>query len=407
MRWAEWIPGEDGPGGGALRVAQLALLALALCLPFSIALTEGALILGLVALGASRLRGRRFRSPRTWLWPASLALLATWLLSSALSAEPADSFFHVRKLYAMGLILLAGEAAADARVRRRVVPLILTGALFSALVGFLIYALRVGSKPDYRLQSVLSNQMTTGGVFAAAWLWAVAGGIANRGWARVGLFAASAPLALALALTQTRSHWLGAAAGAITLLLVLTPRAWWTLPLATIVVVRFAPARWLARLASIVDPNEPGNRGRLSMWRSARDIVREHPLFGVGCQDLLALYRRYRYPDFTFESGHFHNNFVQMAVMTGVTGLAAFGFWLASAARELARGTRAATGPDRGLAAAGAAVFVALLVGGMFDYTFGDAEVVYHTYLALGLSLAIQSAASGATSKVDAPRPAV
>jgi len=173
------------------------------------------------------------------------------------------------------------------------------------------------------------------------------------------------------------------------------------------VVVRFAPARWLARLASIVDPNEPGNRGRLSMWRSARDIVREHPLFGVGCQDLLALYRRYRYPDFTFESGHFHNNFVQMAVMTGVTGLAAFGFWLASAARELARGTRAATGPDRGLAAAGAAVFVALLVGGMFDYTFGDAEVVYHTYLALGLSLAIQSAASGATSKVDAPRPAV
>jgi O-antigen ligase len=128
------------------------------------------------------------------------------------------------------------------------------------------------------------------------------------------------------------------------------------------------------------------------MWRSALDILRDHPLVGVGCQDLLALYRRYRHPDWTFESGHFHNNFVQMAVMAGLIGLAAWCVWLVAAARVLARGLAAARGEDRGLAAGALAVFVAMLVGGLFDFTFGDAEVIYQTYLGLGIALALAPA---------------
>jgi O-antigen ligase len=392
VRPAEWAPGEPGPGGGALRVAQASLLVLAFSVSFSIAITEGALILGLAALMISRWRGRRFAAPSTWLWPASLALLGSWLLSSAFSVDPADAFFHVRKLYALGLILLAAEAARDARVRVRVLAHLVGGALLTALIGFLIYAVRVPSTPGYRLQSLLSNQMTSGGVLAAALLWSLAAAAARRGGARWAFAAASVPLALALALTQTRSHWLGAAAGAATVVIALAPRGWWALAGGLAVALRFAPARLQARLFSIVDPHEPGNQGRLSMWRSARDIVRDHPVIGVGCQDLLSLYRRYRYPDWTFESGHFHNNFIQIAVMTGAVGLAAFLFWLVAAGRELIRGLRAASGgADRGIAAAGLGIFVALIVSGMFDYTFGDAEVVYHTFLALGLALAIRS----------------
>jgi O-antigen ligase len=390
MKWSEWAPGEPGPGGGALRVAQVSLLVMALSLPFSIAVTEAALILGLIALVVSRARGRAFRTPETYLWPAAFAMLACWLLSTALSENRADSLFHVRKLYAMGLILLAAETARDARVRRRVIPNVLAGALFTAGIGLLIYAVRIQSKPDYRLQSVLSNQMTSGGVLSAAFLWAVAAlaaGPWRRRWA-YGLVAI--PLAIALALTQTRSHWLGTAVGAGVIVIALAPRWWWTVPVTATLGVWLAPHRLALRLYSIVDPHEPGNQGRLSMWRSARDIIREHPMFGVGCQDLLSLYRRYRYPDWTFESGHFHNNFIQITVMTGMVGLVAFLFWLAAATRELARGMRSAKTPeDRGIAAGAAAIFAALLVSGMFDYTFGDAEVVYHTFLGLGLALAL------------------
>jgi O-antigen ligase len=390
MGWSEWAPGEPGAGGGALRVAQASLLVMALSMPFSIAVTEGSLILGLVALFVSRWRGRAFRTPETYLWPAAFAMLACWLLSTALSEHRLESLFHVRKLYAMGLILLAAECARDPRVRRRVIPSVLAGALFTAGIGLLIYAIRVPSKPDYRLQSVLSNQMTSGGVLSAALLWALAAFAAGP-WRRRWAYGAIAiPLAIALALTQTRSHWLGTVVGAAVIVIALAPRWWWTVPATAALGVWLAPHRLAMRIYSIVDPHEPGNQGRLSMWRSARDIIREHPMFGVGCQDLLALYRRYRYPDWTFESGHFHNNFIQITVMTGFVGLVAFLFWLAAAGRELVRGMRSAHTPeDRGIAAGAAAIFAALLVSGLFDYTFGDAEVVYHTFLGLGLALAL------------------
>ncbi|HEY6866969.1 MAG TPA: O-antigen ligase family protein, partial [Candidatus Eisenbacteria bacterium] len=326
---------------------------------------------------------------RSWLEPALLAVAGTWLLSSAFSPEPLASFLHVRKLYAFGLIYLAAEAARDPRVRRRVVAAVLTGAVLGAAAGYVIFAFRALQQPGYRFQALLSNSMTSGGVLCASALWALGTVAAARGARRAGAAAALVVLVPALVLTQTRSSWLGFGAGATVVLIALAPRWWWTLPTGLVLGLWLAPARIVARFASIVDPHEPGNQGRLSMWRSARDIVRDHPWVGAGCQDLLSLYRRYRYPDWTFESGHFHNNFVQVAVMTGIVGLVAFLFWHAAVLRQLMRARRAARGEDRALAAAGLGIFTALVVSGMFDFTFGDQEVVYHTYLAVGLALAI------------------
>jgi len=390
MRWPEWLPGERGPGGGTMRFAQAALMLLAVGLPISIAITETALVCGLLALAVSRLRGRKFRAADGLLMWASVALIAAWTLSSVLGENPAGALRHVGKLYALGLILLAAEAGADERVRRRALAMLVASAVYMAMLGFLIFAVRLPSRPDYRLASVFSNQMTSGGVLAAALLWSLGAALARRDARRLWFAAALVPLAGALVLTQTRSHWLGAVAGAAVIVMALAPRWWWALPVSLTVLLPLLPHRLHARLYSIVDPHEPGNQGRLSMWRSARDIIREHPIVGVGCQDLLALYRRYRYPDWTFESGHFHNNFIQITVMTGVLGLSVFVFWLVSAARALLRALRAArAGADRGLAAAALGLFAALIVSGMFDYTFGDAEVVYHTFLALGFALAI------------------
>jgi len=388
-RFREWLGDERGPGAGAMRVARGCLVVLAFAVPFSIAITEAALVTGLVALLVARRRGRPWRfasSPLDW---ACLAIVASWIVSSAFSPEPFGAFVHTRKLYALGLIYLAAEGFREPGLRARFVPLVLAGATVTALVGFLIYAVKVRNDPSYRLQSLLSNQMTSGGVLAATALWALGQVTVGRIGRRLAYGVMCALLGAALALTQTRSHWLGFAAGAAALLVARVPRAWWTLPLAAIAFRLAAPARLVARLASIVDPHEPGNQGRLSMWRSGWDIFRERPLTGAGVQDLLALYRKHKYPDATFEAGHFHNNVVQFAVSAGVLGLAAFLFWCVAGYRQLLRARRAATGEDRALVASALGVFTALMVSGMFDFTFGDAEVVYHSYLALGLSLAL------------------
>ena len=120
-------------------------------------------------------------------------------------------------------------------------------------------------------------------------------------------------------------------------------------------------------------------------------------MFGVGCQDLLALYRRYRYPDWTFESGHFHNNFIQIdrhdrrasGWRCSCSG------WRARRPRCCARCAPRPLGPIAAWRPSALGLMAALIVSGMFDYTFGDAEVVYHTFLALGFALALAPGRAG------------
>ena len=387
-RWG-WLGDEQGSGSVALKVARFCVCLLAFVMPFSIALTEGALITGLVALFVSRRQGRAFTFQHSAFDWACLAIAGSWILSSITSPEPLASFIHVRKLYAMGLVYLAAETLRPAAARARLVPLIAAGATVTAVAGFLIYAIMIRVEPAYRLKSLLSNQMTSGGVLAAASLWALGGMTAGSRTRRLWLGAVLLGLLPALALTQTRSHWMGFAVGSVVILLSRSPKAWFTVPLGAVAFRFAAPARLAERFASIVDPHEPGNQGRLSMWRSGFDIFREHPITGAGIQDLLGLYRKHKYPDATFEAGHFHNNFVQFAVSAGVIGLAAFTFWVIAGFRQLLRSRAVASGEDRGLIASALAIFTAMLVAGLFDFTFGDAEVIYHSYLGLGLALAI------------------
>lgn len=377
------------PGEPAMRVARFCVLVLACALPVSIAITEGALILGLVALAAARMHGRALTFTRSWLEPASLALVAAWAIASLTSPEPAASFWNTRKLYALGLIWLGAEALREERIRARLVPLIAAGASLTAVVGFLIFAIQIQRDPGYRLQSLLSNQMTSGGVLAAAGLWVLGGLTEGTRRRRLALAAAFVPILAALALTQTRSHWLGFAVGAMVLLVARAPRLWWSVPAGAVLFALAAPAGLRARLASVIDPSEPGNQGRLSMWKSGLAIWREHPWTGAGVQDLLALYRRHRLADATFESGHFHNNAVQFAVAAGAVGIAAFAFWTVAMSRQLLRAVRHGEPGTRGLASSALAVFVAMQVAGMFDFTFGDAEVVYQSYLAAGVALSV------------------
>lgn len=396
-RWS-WLGEEQGAGATAIRVARACVLVLACVVPFSIALTEAALITGLVAMFVARRQGRAFTFQSSALDWACMGIAASWILASLTSPEKLASFIHVRKLYAMGLIWLTAETMRSPSARAKFVPLVAAGASLTAVAGYLIYAFMVRVEPAYRLKSLLSNQMTSGGVLAAASLWAlgaITSGTRNRRLAFAGILMVLLP---ALALTQTRSHWMGFAVGAVIILLSRVPRAWWVVPVGAVAFRFAAPARLAARFSSILDPHEPGNAGRLSMWRSGWDIFREHPITGAGVQDLLALYRQHKYPDATFEAGHFHNNFVQFAVSAGVIGLGAFTFWVVAGFRQLLRARAAATADDRGLMASALAIFAAMLVAGMFDFTFGDAEVVYHSYLALGLALAVLPARGGANA---------
>ena len=210
-------------------------------------------------------------------------------------------------------------------------------------------------------------------------------------------FGAGAVALLALAalgVTFTRSAWIG-----LVVELAVIAGAVWPLGLLALAMIAgaafvFAPGAWRARLDSMFDPNHPWNRQRVYMWQAGLRMFRDHPLTGVGLQDLRVLYDRYRDPAATESAGHMHNVFVQIAASMGAVGLAAFAWLYGSFVHVATVGLRPQL-RRRGLAAGvrlGAlAALMRFLAAGCFEWNFGDEELLYALYTIVGLAWAARA----------------
>jgi O-antigen ligase len=374
------------------RALDLALGLFAVALPLSIAATEIALGIAIVAWLATR-PWRRAGAPGVGaLGLVTLALAGTWLLASATSVEPVASLIHARKLYSIVIVFLLADWGRDEMRAARFTRLLFAGGILTCAIGLFRFARSPGALKTWDgLQATFSNAMTSGNVIvmltlgALAWaLWPGRGrGGAMASWATFGLFLVS------LLATLRRSAWLALLAGCALLVAMRRARMLLLLPLALAVVVALAPAHFRARMAILVDPTEYTGAGRISLWKSGFAAWQDRPITGHGLQDMLGLIARYRRPDATFEAGHFHNNWVQIAVATGTVGLLAYGTWMALAGWLLWRRWRL-TGHV--LAAAGLAVWLGFQVHGLFDWSFGDAEVANQFFAWVGLGLAAGNA---------------
>ena len=369
------------------RVTDLALLVFALSLPFSIAVSE-------IALGIVLLAWLWTRPWRRAIVPRSLVVLTgvlvgTWLLATATAADPWASLVRVRKIYSILLLFVVADRARDPRRAARLAGVALCAGAANALFGIALFVwVRLGGlRPGYRLESNFSTAMTTGNVYATLAVAAV-GELLLSGRGRLRRILAWPAVILlvpATIATLTRSSWLALLAGGGLLLALLRPRWLLASVLGAVLLFAFGPAELRGRAGQTFDPAYETNAGRISLWRSGLAVVRDHPWTGVGLADHYALIERYRRADATFHAGHFHNNYVQIAASTGLVGLSAYTGWMLLVAFLLARGARA---PGGGRALVGLAVWLAFQVHGMFDWSFGDAEVANQFFLWVGLGLA-------------------
>jgi O-antigen ligase len=180
-------------------------------------------------------------------------------------------------------------------------------------------------------------------------------------------------LVTSLALTLTRSAWVGVFAGVGTLFLLKDRRLVGLLPIVVAVGVAIAPASVTSRVASMFDRNDPTSRDRLAMLEAGRAMVRDHPLTGVGPDMVRQVYPRYRVQWAVQPSNpHLHNVPMQIAAERGLPALAVWIWFVASLARSLwARVWRSRV---PALAAAALASVAAMLAAGLFEYNFGDSE---------------------------------
>jgi O-antigen ligase len=201
----------------------------------------------------------------------------------------------------------------------------------------------------------------------------------------------------ALALTLTRSAWVGACVAVGLLLTFKDFRLVALLPLAAAAVFTFAPGGINSRVQSFFDLHDPTTRDRVAMLKTGVRIVQDRPLTGVGPDVVKLVYPRYR-DSLAVKplNPHLHNVPVQIAAERGLPALGAWIAFVVVLVRELWRRLRRSASPL--LPAAALAAVAGMLTAGMFEYNFGDSEFLMLFLVLVTLPFAADRAEDSAPS---------
>jgi O-antigen ligase len=351
-------------------VGLLALVGIVAAMQLSIAAAQILLGLAVLCWFASHVaHAERLEAP-AFFWPL-VVYGAITLVSAGFSLDPRASFTDCKQLVLLLLVPLVYDLARGARATW-VMSLILTIGAASAFVGIVQFGVLNYDNLGRRAQGTLSHWMTYSGTLMLVTCAAVARllyGPTGRLWAAFIMPA----LLVALMVSITRSAWVGVGVGVATLLLLKDFRLVAGLPIAIALVMTLAPGVVTDRMQSMFNLNDPTTRDRVAMLQAGAAIVRDHPLTGVGPNQIGPVYPAYRVASAVNPTNpHLHNVPMQIAAERGLPALAAWLWFVCTAIGGLFRLLRRAR--HRAVSAAALGAMAAMLGAGLFEYNFGDSE---------------------------------
>jgi O-antigen ligase len=319
------------------------------------------------------------------LWPqgpfalATLLFMASFFTGALFGVDPANSFGTVHKVLTYLLFFLIGAMGLGRDQVKKLLFFFVVGASFCGIWG--IYQHLFLGKA--RMASFGGHIMTFGGILMTALL--LEAYFLHQEPKKVRHWAVTGILGLTLLFNKTRGAWLGFGAGLFGLLG--TFRRRWVLPALGIAVASYflLPSAYQLRVKSIWDPTiRHTNIERLLMWKSGWAISQDHPLFGIGHDNIGDIYPTYRLQGTRDGSiAHLHNNFVQVLVQNGWTGLLAYLGWIGTYLWTALRKRRWPKGTEE-LNLLLTWVFVAGLIWGLTEWTFSHQYMNLQAFL-LGL----------------------
>ena len=362
---------------------------------FSIAISQ--ILLGL-AIAALLFSEARLRLPPIWL-PLGLFVLGT-LVSLAVSNHPELNNPQVRKIFVFFQLLVVFSTLRNFGILRRLYFCLFGAGALVALRALVQFREKVGQARaagqnfyEYyvteRITGTMSHWMTFGGqemfilLMVGAYLF-FASSVRRREFWLVGL--SGAVIAVALLLGFTRTIWGASAVAGLYLLWVWKRPVALLAPLALLVVILVAPVSVRTRAASMIKPKKgiDSNEFRYVCRRIGYEMIRAHPWFGVGPQQVERRYNSFVPADVPrpLPEGwysHLHNLYIHYAAERGIPTMLALLWLLAKVLFDFARGIRKLP-PGRSdrkfLLHGGIAVVIATMAAGLFELNLGDSEVL-------------------------------
>lgn len=217
---------------------------------------------------------------------------------------------------------------------------------------------------------------------------AIAVVVSERRWLRIAAIGIGVLLALALAFTYTRGSWIGLAAGLVVMAFLVDRRLLIALAgfACLLLLVPGVAGRALSTFIF-----EGSSVDRLNLWQMAVDIIRNHPVIGVGVGGYLDAFRTAAASDPSFLVGDLrmtpHNSILLTTAETGIAGGIVFSWLLARAARLGPMFARR-FGPDRRSALVNASLtvgIVAFVCNSMVSNSFQHPQAVVFFWLLVAL----------------------
>lgn len=241
-----------------------------------------------------------------------------------------------------------------------------------AVWGLLEFFLLGQNSLDRRINGPSSHVMTYSNLLMPMALIYLIFWLYQRKWWQLGL---AVLINFALLLTLTRSVWLGWGVAVLVLLMLTRAQIRYYVPAALLLFITFLPMPYFSRLVSTFDMQQESNFDRVRMLQAGVEMIKDHPVLGVGPANVKEYYALYKKQDAPrVRPAHLHNNVVQLWAERGILGLTAYLLFVILFLREC---FRARNGPNRMWADVGIAITVAWAVAGLFEFNFGDTEVFY------------------------------
>jgi O-antigen ligase len=391
----------------------LLTLAVALAVLFSfisISATEGFLALAIIFLIVLLIQKRRHLTFPAFFWPL-LVYAGLSLISSILSVNPEMSLMDSRELLLFLIVPLVYTAVSKKKDLDLVVWAILVSALASSLYSLYYYFFL--AYPGERVKGFMGHYMTQAGLLLLFGSLALGMVFFGRGKVRILWGAALGLAAAALVMTLTRSGWIGLAVGLCLILLLWKPKTLILVPLLAGLVFVVSPQTVKKRALSIFSLRGASNRERVQYFNAGIKIIKDFSLFGTGPDtvDMVFQNPKYGLGEMAKRNVHLHNNFLQIAAERGIVALAAWSVFIVWAFAQLLKLVTNKANPKSlpdPLAAGGLAALAAFVVAGLFEYNFGDSEVVTLLLLILTLPLIPRARfrdALGSDPETSATRP--
>ena len=331
-----------------------------------------------------------------WQWPYRWPLTAFFggtLVALALSPDPAGGWPQLKKFVVYLMLPLLATTLRGTGDARRLLGYCVGAAGLSSLWSFVqfgrrwleAHTLHVDFYRYYvaqRTTGFMSHWQTFGGqmmmLVAAALGLALFAPARHRPW----LFTALGVIAAALLLNETRSNWIGAALALVYLVAKARPRLLFALPFLFGALMLIAPIR--ERTASLIWPHGEvdSNQHRWVTWRTGLEMVRAHPWFGLGPEQIKKQFDRYVPADVPRPLpegwyGHLHNNYLQYAADRGIPTALCLCWFLWAMVSSWWRAAQVANQEARAILEGAIAAWLGVVISGLFEWNLADSEVLY------------------------------